>query len=480
MLDYPSHGPKVGRFAETFLTLNGSYAGQPFVPLPWMQEVLDDIFRLTHTGKRQYREYLLGVPRKNAKSTLVAGIAVYQLVVDRSDKAPQIIAAAGDREQARLVFAMARDMILSSPELAAICTVHKNQITNNETGGVFKVVSADAGASHGLNPSTVIIDEYHVHKKDDLYVALSSGSAMRNQPLTIIISTAGFDLDSPLGKKYQYGRKVQSGEVADPSFGFTWYGPKEGEDFDPYDEAVWERFNPSWSIMNHEYIRNQARLMPESEFIRYHLNGWTSTQEAWLPHGAWAALTDEDKKLEPGDRVVLGFDGAATGDCTTIMAVRIADLYVEKVNLWERPEGDKSYRTPILDVEDAIRKACKTYKVQEVVADPFFFMRSLQILEDEGYPIVEFPTNGTRMAAPTKLFFDAVMDEGLSHNGDPALARHVANTQVKSDARGYRVAKEYKSSSRHIDMTVAAIIAVARAALWREQEPAREPQVHVL
>lgn len=481
MADFPTKGPRVSKFAETFLTLNGSFAGQPFVPMDWMQDLLDDIYRINpDTGRRQYRTYLLGVPRKNAKSTLGAAIAVYQLIVDRSDAEPQIISAAGDRDQARLVFNMAKGMIEASEELSGICTVHKNQITNNSTGGIYKVVSADAGASHGLNPSTVIVDEYHVHKKDDLYVALNTGSAMRNEPLTIVISTAGHDLDSPLGQLYQYGRKVESGEVDDPTFGFTWYGPREDEDFDPYEEAVWERFNPSWQIMNVEEFRTAARHTPESEFIRYRLNGWTATQDAWLPHGVWDACHDSERSLEDGDRIIVGFDGAFAGDCTALVGVRIEDLHVEPLGLWERPDGDKAWRTPVAEVEDAIRQLCDRFTVQEVVADPYFFQVSLQKLEDEGYPIVEFPTNGTRMAAPTKTFFDAVLDQELTHNGDPAMSRHVSNTQLKQDSRGSRITKEYRSSSRHIDLTVAAVIALGRARAWREQEAPREAEVIIL
>jgi len=478
--DFPTKGDHVIRFAEQFLTLNGSYAGQPFEPLPWAKDFIRDLYRINpDTGRRQFRTYLLGVPRKNAKSTLAAGIAAYQLIVDRSDPEPQIICAAGDRDQARLVFNMAKRMIQANPNLDALCTIHKNQITNNETGGIFRVVSADAGASHGLNPSTVIVDEYHVHKNDALFTALTTGSAMRNEPLIIVISTAGFDLDSPLGQLYQYGRKVESGEVEDPTFGFTWHGPTEGEDIDPYDEALWEKFNPSWELMNLEEFRSASRHTAESEFVRFRLNGWTATQDAWLPAGVWADCLDTDKALEDGDRIIVGFDGAYGGDCTCLVGVRVSDLHLETLALWENP-GEKTWRTPIAAVEDAIREACERFTVQEVVADPYFFQVSLQKLEDEGLPIIEFPTNGTRMAGPTKTFFDAVLDQELTHNGDQALARHISNTQLKQDSRGSRITKEYRSSSRHIDLTIAAVIALGRARAWREQESPPESRVILL
>jgi phage terminase large subunit-like protein len=478
--DFPTKGPIVVRFCQQFLTLNGSFAGQPFIPMEWTEDLLGDVYRLNpDTGRRLHRTYLLGVPRKNAKSTIGAAIAVYQLIMDRSDDEPQIISAASTRDQARLVFNMAKGMINANQDLSAICKVYRNEIINTETGGLYRVVSADAGAVHGLNPSTVIVDEYHAHRTDDLYTALTTGSAMRQEPLTIVISTAGHDLDSPLGKLYQYGRKVESGEIVDPSFGFTWFGPHEDVTVDPAEESQWEKYNPSWSLMNLEEFSSAQKHTAESEFIRYRLNGWTPTQDAWLPHGVWDACKDDTKILDDGDRIILGFDGAFTGDCTAIVGVRVSDLHLVPLRLWENP-GDKGWRTPVAEVEQAIRDLCTQYKVQEVVADPWHFQVSLQKLEDEGYPIVEYPTNGTRMAQPTKTFFDAVLDKELSHDGNVPMARHVANTQLRQDSRGSRIGKEHKSSSRHIDLTVAAVIALGRARAWREQEAPREATIHLL
>jgi len=465
-----SHGPRVVRFCRTFLTLNGSFRGQPFIPLAWMEEAFFDIFRLKEDGKRKHRTYLLGVPRKNAKSTLGAALAVFMLLIDRSDSAPVVISAAGDRKQARLVFEMAKDMIQASPELAEVCTIYRDEI-RTDRGGLYKAVSADAGLAHGLNPSVVIVDEYHVHKTDALYVALTSGSAMRNEPLTLVITTAGFDeTDSPLGRLYSYGKRVLSGEVEDPSFGMTWYGPPDGE-FDHTDPAVWKEANPSWEIMNHEDMEASCRQLPESEFIRYRLNGWTSTENAFFPAGAWEALEDSGKSLEPGDAIVLGFDGAWKNDSTALVAIRISDLHIVPLGIWEAPPGDNHWRAPTSEIEGAIRQATEDYSVREVTMDPFRWEQSLQSLSDEGLPIVEFPTNAkARIIPATGAFYNLVMDGKLSHNGDPSLARHLRNAVAKSDARGTWITREFKSSSKHIDMAIATIIGVQRALLWREEE----------
>lgn len=478
---FPTQGDRVVQFIESFLTLGGSFAGQPFIPLPWMKDVIRDIYRLNpETGRRQHRTYLLGVPRKNAKSTIGAAIALYQLCIDDGDANPQIISAAGDRKQAKLVFDEAKRMVKTDPDLASICEVYRDEIRCSRTGGTYRVVSADAGLAHGLNPSTVIVDEYHVHRNDELFVALTTGSATRNQPLTLVITTAGHDLESPLGMLYQYGRRVESGEVVDPSFGFRWYGPKETEEYDPADPEVWRRFNPSWEIMNPEEFASAWKTTHESQFVRYRLNGWTSAESVWLPHGAWEALASDERPLAPGDEVILGFDGAWKGDSTAIVACRLDDLHLGVVGIWEAPLDDPHWRTPAEEVKEAIRQACRTYRVREIPADPFRFEQSLMDLVEEGFPVAEYPTNSlARMVPATQGFYDAVMDAKFTHDGNPILARHIGNAVLKEDAKGARITKAYRSSRKHIDAAVAAVVARHRATQFTD-ETAAEPQLLVL
>lgn len=485
----PTAGPRVARFIETFLTLGGSFLGQPFRLLPWQHEVLDDIYRLQEDGRRARRMYVLGLPRKNGKSQLGAAVALYHLIADTADQAPQVISAAGDRKQARLVFDEARRMVLASPELSAVCTVHRDTITCHRNGGTYRAVSADAGLQQGLNPSMVVFDELHVFKNSELLDALTLGSAARNQPLFLIISTAGYDLDGPLGRLYTKGLRTDGhrlngrrcqGEEHDPAFGMSWYGPEPGEEVEPKDPAVWERCNPSWPLLNADEFAASQRTTPEAAFVRYRLNGWTSAENAWLPHGAWERLYLPDYVIEPKAPVVLGFDGAWKGDSTGLVAVEIETSHIERLGLWEAPSNDPDWRTPATEVEDAIRAACDHFSVRELAADPWRFEQSLLKLSDEGVPVVEFPTNSVaRMVPATQAFYEAVMDEGLSHDGDPALARHLANAVLKEDGRGGRITKEFRNSRRHIDLAVAAVIGHHRAGLVQDEQPRPEPRLLV-
>jgi phage terminase large subunit-like protein len=141
-----SKGAEVCEFIETFLSLNASHFGMPFKVLPFQRDIINDIYQVDENGKRKHRTYLLGLSRKSAKSTLMAACGLYHLIADKADKSPLVIGAAASRDQARLIFQMARDMVSLSPDLSEVCTVYRSEIKCHLNNGTFKVVSADAAA----------------------------------------------------------------------------------------------------------------------------------------------------------------------------------------------------------------------------------------------------------------------------------------------------------------------------------------------
>jgi phage terminase large subunit-like protein len=475
---------RVISFIETFCTLNGSFLNEPFKVLPFQREIIEKVYQTDEEGKRKIRTALIGLPRKNAKSTLIAACCVYGLIADTADKAPVVVVAAGDREQGRIIHSEIKRMIEASPELSAICEIQRNQISCSRNGGVALVVSADAGRlGQGLNPTLIAIDEYHIHKNTELFDALTLGSAARNEPLTLVISTAGYEEDTPLGQLYRYGRKVESGEVDDDSFAFVWWGPTDNEEYDANDEETWKRFNPAWDyFINHEEFRSAHSRTPVAPFTRFRLNGWTATSNHWLPDGAFAAL-GSDRKLNPGERVVLGFDGAWQSDSTALVAVTVDEpRHLEIIGCWEKPEDQHSigWRTPIHEVKQCIFDAFEKFNVVELAADPWRFEQTLQELAEEGLPIVEFPTGSVqRMQQATLALYDAIIDGAISHDNDPQLIRHFANAHLKEDARGARITKDRRGSTKKIDLAVASLIAYQRAVSWRDFQ-APESQILVV
>ena len=474
---------RVIEFVETFCSLGASHLGQPFKLAPFQKEIIRRVYATDEDGRRIVRTACLGTPRKAGKTELISACCVYGLIADPADAAPVVIAAAGDRQQARLVHDSIKRMILASPELSSVCEVFRNEIRCTRNGGVCRVVSADAGLQQGLNPSLVVVDEYHVHRTSELFDALTLGSATRNQPLTIVISTAGWDLESPLGRLYRYGRKVESGEIDDPSFCFIWHGPKDGEEYDPDDPAVWERFNPSWHhFMNHDEFASAHKRTPTGPFVRFRLNGWTTTENNWLPQGVFEALAS-DRRLQPGERVVLGADMAWQSDASAIVACSIDEpRHIELIKCWEKPDDQhaQGWRTPIHDVMSVIYEAFEKFTVVELAADPWRFEQSLAQLSDEGFPVTEFPTGSVqRSTQATQALYDAITDGLISHDGSPQMLRHFKNARLHEDARGARLRKESRSSVNKIDIAVATMIAHHRACAWREED-AYEAQILVL
>jgi len=472
-------------FIETFCSLGGSFTGQPFVLFPFQRDILEDLFSQDDQGNRLRRTYLLGLPRKNAKTTLAAAIALYMLIADSADASPQVVCAAGARKQAGLVFEEAKRMIAASPELSEVCLVSRHEIRCTRNNGTFFPVSSEAGLQEGLNPSFVVFDELHIFKNAELYNALTLGSGARRSPLFLSISTAGFDQESLLGRLYLHGLKVnghilngtpREGETDEPAFGMTWWGPEAGEEIDHTDPAIWEKYNPLWSALSNPETEFAAALATthESAFIRYRLNGWTSAESSWLPHGAWADLADTDRKLQPKEPVVLGFDGSWRGDATALVAVSIDALHIEVLQIWEQPDNDPDWHTPVAEVEETIREACKHFNVREVSCDPYLFQQSLSALSDEGLPIVDFATNTPARMTPAILgFYELVTSGGLSHDDNPILARHLHDVVLHERSSGPAIGKASKWSKKHIDAAVATVIAVHRATfLQREVQPA--------
>ena len=183
-------GERVCDWIERFCChTRGRLAGQPLILEPWQRDWVCEVFGpVGRDGNRKVRTALLGVGRKNGKSTLAAAIALYLLFAD-GEPGAEVYSAAGDRDQARAVFDTAKIMVQSGP-LHRYADVRRNWIEVARTNSVYRVLSADARRQHGLNPHGVVFDELHVQPDPALWEALSSGTGAREQPLTVAITTA--------------------------------------------------------------------------------------------------------------------------------------------------------------------------------------------------------------------------------------------------------------------------------------------------
>lgn len=470
-----TRGPEAAEFIEAYCRVTKASVGGPVGELlelrPWQHKLLDGLFAEDADGRLRHRAALIGMARKNGKSALGAGIGLWSLFT--GDAGGEVYSVAGTRDQARIVFGIARRMVELDPELSEVAKLYRDAIEVPDSGAVYRVLSREAGASEGLSPTMVIFDEVHVQPDDELWNVMQLGAAARREPMLIGITTAGsksdnHGRDSLCYRLYQHGVRVASKEIDDPTFFFSWWEPKGGAGADHTDPKVWAEANPGLGdLCSLEDFESTVGRTPEAEFRTKRTNVWTAGTTAALPHGAWDKLADPDRRIDPDVPVVLMGDGSWSGDSTGVIALTCEEVpHLWVVDLWERPRDARDWRVPVAEVEDCLRSAAKSLKVAEVGMDPYRWQRSISVLEDEGLPMIEYPMGSiTRMVSAWKLFYDAVMDGGLTHSGDVRLARHVSNMVLKIDGRGARPTKDSKVSERHIDLGVCAVAGLERA-LW--------------
>ena len=452
-------GDRAVAFVEGYLQVpKGTGARKPLRLRPWQRKIVRGAFGA------DVRQALVSLPRGNGKSTLAAALALYGLLADRVEGA-QVLCVASDERQARIVFNAARRMVELNDELADRVQVFQDRLYVPHTDSTLAPLPAEPGALQGWDPSLCVLDELHVVTRDT-YEAMATASGKRDRSLLLAISTPAGDKDgSVMYDLVEHGRRADDG-----SFYFTEFAAPKGCDLD--DEDAWHVANPALGdFLQVDALRATLRTTRESSFRRFRLGQWVDQVEgAWLPDGAWDAVTDPDATIPDGADVVLGLDGSFSQDCTALVAVTVTDPpHIEVVGLWENP-GDEHYRVPVADVEVAVQDAARRWQVVEVAADPFRWTRTLQALEAEGLPMVEFPQSAPRMTRATTQLYEAITNGDVTHSGDDRLARHVANCVLKVDARGHRLAKEHRDSRRKIDLAVAAVMAHDRA-LWHRAQP---------
>ena len=459
----------------------GGRAGEPLILRPWQRQLMGSLFARRKDGRYRHRTALVGLARKNGKSALGSGIALYGLFM--GPNGGEVYSCAADRDQARIVFGSARQMVEMSPGLMERAKLYRDAIEIPSTGSVYRVLSSEAYTKEGLSPTLVVYDELHAAPNRELWDVMTLAQAARYDALTLAITTAGVRTDSSGQDSvayglYQYAQRVASGEVEDPSFFAAWW--QAAPDCDHRDPESWKIANPGFGdLQDPEDFDSAVKRTPEAEFRTKRTNVFVASQQAWLPHGSWDAL----ELCEPPDAgvpVVLGVDGSFSGDATAIVGCTIEETpRVWLVGAWERKPTDRDdWRVDISAVEAEVLASCGRWDVLEVAFDPFRWQRSMDALAAAGVPIVEYPsTSPSRMVTSTAKFYDAVVSGNVSHDHDALLARHIDNCVVKVDRLGPRIVKEHRGSPRKIDAAVAAVIAFDRATFRREQEPeAPEPR----
>lgn len=462
---------RIDAFAREYLRVpKGTGAREPFVLRDWQLDILRKLYPME--GKRP-RQGLLSMPRGNGKTGLAAVLAAYALFADGVEGA-QVLVVASDERQAGMIYRAVRRMIELEPRLAEQTHLYADRIYVPHTDSELRVLPADVGALQGWDPTLMIVDELHV-VTEDVWEAVTTASGKRETSLTFAISTPSDSVESVMWRLVEHGRKG-----TDQGFVFIEYAAPEGCELD--DRDAWHAANPALGDFLHEDAV-EALLPPktrEAAFRRYRLGQWVGQSSAWLPWGLWDTRVDYDREIDPRERVVLAFDGSASGDSTALVGCTVDGHHLFVIDVWQNP-GDDRWRVPREEVSAAVDGAFQLYNVVELAADPWGWRSEI-----EGWAkthgerrVIEWNTGAaSRMAPATDRLYQAIADGSVSHDGDPRLAAHMANCVAKPTPMGDLVAKDKKSSKHKIDAAVAAIVAFERAAFHANNRTRRRVVVH--
>ena len=483
-------------FPEMLHHVKGEWAGTPIILEDWQKAVIGNTFGWKRPdGTRRYREVFLYVPRKNSKTTMAAGIVVLSLFCD-GEPGAEIYSAAGDRDQATLVYVPVRKMIEKNPRLIELCKVYTatKRILLDDNISYYTALSADAGTKHGYNASVVVVDELHVQPNRELVDVLKTSMGTRRQPLMMYLTTADYKRKSICNETYEYACKVRDGVIENPSFLPIIYEATEKDDW--ADEEVWKKANPNYGVsVKPEFLRSEfqkAQDSPQFEntFKRLYLNIQTETDVKFFDMQRWDNCDERINESElSGKECFAGFDLAANKDVAGYVLLFPCDdkyvvlprLFIPKDNAYRRERQDRVpyttwandgylIMTPgnVIDfsyIQKSFWGDCSKFKIRECAFDRWGFEALRQQFLADGAPedmFVAFGQGYASMSAPTSELEKLILAEKIIHNQNPVLRWMASNTVVQQDAAG-NIKPNKEKSPEKIDGIVMTIMALGRA-----------------
>lgn len=489
----PPHGQYAIDFFRWLRHSKGEWAGRVIELEFWQQWIKYVLFGWRRVdGTRRFRTAYTEVPRKNGKSTSAAGDGLYLFVAD-GEPGAEVYSAATTRPQAKIVHDEARRMVEASAMLKRRVSIFRDNLSIAGTASKYEPLSADYNTLDGLNPHACIIDEVHAHRDGGLIEKLRTAQGSRRNPLLYYITTAGVSGESIGYTEHKYARSVLEGMFADDSY-FAYIATMDEGD-DPFAEKTWRKANPNFGISVKPSMLAESAARAERqpgmlmEFLRYHLDVWTTVSRRWLNLDAWDAcpVTIGPNELA-GEECYVGLDLAQTIDIaaaawvfppagerkvfTVLMqfwvpAARVADrVQKDRVpyDLWIRQGLITATPGNVIDYEQIradLNAWGQRYRVKELGFDPWGATQiSLQLMGD-GFDCVPVRQGYRSLSEPTKFLEGAVLSRTIDHQGNPVLRWMAGNVETMTDPAGnIKPAKD--RSAEKIDGIVAAIVAVAR------------------
>lgn len=490
LFDYAAAQRAIEFYPDFILHVKGDLSGQPYELSDWETFILINLFGFKNlNGKRRYRTAYIEVARKNSKSTFCSGVSLYMTAFDGEGGA-EVYSAATTRDQARIVFGDAQNMIKKSPALRKVFGVHKLNIHHLKSASKFEPLSSDAGTLDGLNIHCAILDEVHAHKTREVWDVVETATSARSQSLLLAITTAGFNKQGVGYEQREYVTKILDKVADDDTYFGVIYTLDEGDD--PFDQTVWIKANPnlgrSKNIDDMQRLAKKAQEMPaaRNNFLTKHLNLWVNAETAWLDMAKWDKLeyrADEQELMNLP--CYIGLDLANKLDVAAMVAAfpqgekihYLCKFYLPENQIYNKSKNignlydtwsKQGYLTltdgDIIDHEyiaDDLRQWLSDFDVQAVGFDPWGSTQLSIKLEQEGAPMVEIPQTVKNLSESMKEIEAKVVAGTLRKDKNPVMDWMASNIVVKLDKNeNYFPNKEHTDNK--IDGMVALFMAVNR------------------
>jgi phage terminase large subunit-like protein len=476
-------------FIQNLTLVKGNqYAGKPFTLRPWQQQWIEQLYgTLRPDGLRQYRTCFNFLPRKNAKTTVASALLLHHIVCDEQGAEANSIAKT--KEQASIIFDIASKMVKADPVLSRVLKVYDStkRIVCNKTNSFYKALACDsAGSLHGLNCSFLVVDEASQITDDELYYTLISSMGSRQQPLTLITTSAGWDRQSLGYNFFEYSRNLQNNLIHDETFLPVLFYLDEKEDWQ--DKNNWYKANPALAdfreLDEFEQAYKNAINQPSNQnyFRSLYLNQWCQQNKRWLDLNRWIScgkpITIKDFY---GKSVIIGIDLASTTDLTA-MAVYQPDSkqvipyhFVPESICEERERTNKQRFNEWIEqghmtqtignvcdygfIEKEIDELAKHMNISTIVIDPRFATQMATNLMSKGYHVQYFYPSFTTMNGACRELEKMLLNSELAHDNNPCATWQVNNVVVEMNSEGMLRPARSKSTEK-IDFVCALLYAI--------------------
>ncbi|MGH2373008.1 MAG: terminase large subunit domain-containing protein [bacterium] len=412
------------------------------------------------------RELVILISKKNGKTTLLAALALYHLLMVEG---AECVIGASSRDQATILFTQAAKLVQGAG-LESAFEVRGGYRMIRRGKGRIRVLAADADTADGVIPTLALVDELHRHPSGELYGVFRDGLLGNAQMITI--STAGAAIDSPLGRlltkarefAVQQLKKRRTYTSADGSFVMLEWAL--GIDDDPHDMGAVKDVNPApWHTKETLRQRHDSPSTSIGQWLRFACGIWTEGDEPAITGEEWDRLYADIGTIRLGDSVILAPSVGHTA-AIGIAALREGEVVAIEAEVLEPREG----RSVLADTEQRILKLCEIYDVKAVHHPLGGFLRSADILAEQRVPMVEAPHSPMRLTAASGTF-DRLRRSGLLiHSGDPVLRNHVLAGQLRVSEQGERYLITERSR---------ALIAVLMAVYAASAGQLPKPTIHI-